>query len=280
MTFEKLGINEEIIETLHLMGFEFPTEVQQKAIPVILSGKDIVCRSETGSGKTFAFGLPLVQKIDSNTRHVNALVICPTRELAMQVAEELKKIATKQGIKVCAVFGGSTIQRQIDSLKKNPHIVVGTTGRIMDLINKKALKIESADYIVLDEADEMLDMGFRPDIEKILLHTKNSRQTMLFSATISDEIKELATTYQTDAATIEVGTANKALGKISQSYIFANKKYKKEVLKELFFSDVYGKTSDRHHHERNRDGGHSRGAGTADALRFAAGWVSVHVEKK
>lgn len=242
MTFEKLGLKEELVENLYGLGFEYPTEVQQKAIPEILKGKDVVCRSETGSGKTFAFGLPIVQKIDANTTHVNALIVCPTRELVMQVADELKKVATDKDVRVCAVFGGSTIQRQIESLKKCPHIVVGTTGRLMDLIDRKALKIEDADFVVLDEADEMLDMGFRPDIEKILYHTKGDRQTLLFSATISDEVKELANEYQHNAKVIEIGTANKAINKINQYYIFANKKYKKEALSELFFSDVYGKT--------------------------------------
>ena len=242
MNFSKLNLDKKIIDVLNGLGFLYPTEVQQRAIPTILSGKDAIVRSETGSGKTFAFVLPIIQKIDTNNNAVQALVVCPTRELAIQVADETKKIAEAMNVKVCAVFGGSNIDRQIASLKKQPHIVIGTTGRIMDLIKRKALKIENANFVVLDEADEMLDMGFRPDIENILSHTKMSRQTLLFSATIPNEVKELANKYQKNATLIEIGAANKALNNIKQTYIFVEKKYKKQALLELFFSDVYSKT--------------------------------------
>ncbi len=242
MEFKDLKLNKDICNTLQSLGLTNPTEVQQKAIPVVLERKDVVVRSETGSGKTFAFALPIINMLDKSSTKVEALVVCPTRELAMQVADEIKKIAEPQGIKVCAVFGGSTITRQVDALKKKPQIVVGTTGRIVDLINKGALKIESANFVVLDEADEMLDMGFRPDIEKIFTHTKKDRQTMLFSATIPDEIKQIASQYQTNSVFVEIGTANKALDKIKQTYIFVNKKQKKEALKELLYSEIFDKT--------------------------------------
>ena len=242
MDFKSLGLNTKIEDILNNFGYDTPTEVQQKAIPELLKNRDMICRSETGSGKTFAFALPILQQIDVNSEKIQALIVCPTRELAIQVCEEAKKIATELNIKLCAVFGGSAISRQIDSLKKKPHIVVGTTGRIMDLIDKRALKIEDADYIVLDEADEMLDMGFLPDIEKIFSHTKQQKTVMMFSATMPNGVKNLAKQYQQNPLIVEVGTANKALDNIKQNYIFVDKRTKKEALKELFFSDVYGKT--------------------------------------
>lgn len=241
MKFSTLNLNEKIVEILNQNGFEFATEIQQKAIPIILQRQDAIFRSETGSGKTFAFALPILEQIDIECQDVQAIVICPTRELAIQVADETKKIAEGLGIRVCAVFGGSTITRQIDSLKKKPHIVVGTTGRMMDLIEKKALKIETANFVVLDEADEMLDMGFRPDIEKILAKTKKEKNVFLFSATMPDDVIELSKKYLINPTKVEVGEANKALDKIKQQYIYTSSKYKKYTLLELFFSDVYGK---------------------------------------
>ena len=242
MNFYDLGLSEKMVEILQQNNFISPTKVQELAIPEIFKGYDIVCRSETGSGKTLSFALPIIQNIDTQNENIQALIVCPTRELAIQVAEETKNIATPVNVKVCAVFGGSTIARQIDSLKKKPHIVVGTTGRIRDLIDKKALKIENVDFVVFDEADEMLDMGFLPDIEEILSHTKKDRKTYLFSATMPREVKLLAQKYQNNAKLIEIGDENKALDNIKQRYVYVNKKCKKEVLKELFFSDVYGKT--------------------------------------
>lgn len=242
MDFISLGLNKEITDILSDLQLTQPTEVQQNAIPALLQNRDIICRSETGSGKTFAFMLPIIQNINCHDEDIKALVVCPTRELAIQVADETKKIASPLGIKVCAVFGGSNIDRQIKSLKKNPHIVVGTTGRIMDLINKKSIKLERIKYLVLDEADEMLDMGFRPDIEKIISHTNKERVTLLFSATMPKEVKELAEKYQKESITIEIGSENKALDNIEQKYIFVDKHTKKDALKELFFSDVFGKT--------------------------------------
>ena len=242
MNFEDLGISEEIIEILKGLGFAHPTEVQQKSIPVILSGNEIICRSQTGSGKTFAFGVPVVQMIDKGNSSVQALVVCPTRELSVQVCDEIKKIATPLSIRTCAVFGGSNIDRQIKSLKKQPQIVVGTTGRIMDLIKRGSLKIETANYVVLDEADQMLDMGFKPDIEKILAHTKKEKNVLMFSATMPDGVKDIAKKFQNQPTIIEIGTENKALETIEQTYMFVQRKLKKQALTELFFSDVFGKT--------------------------------------
>lgn len=242
MEFNKLGLNEKIVEVLKTNGFVYPTEIQQKTIPLILQNKDIVGRSQTGSGKTFAFGLPLVQRVDITSENLQSLVVCPTRELTMQVADEIKKIATELDVKVCAVFGGSNIDRQIKSLKNNPQILVGTPGRLIDLLNRKKLNLSNLKTLVLDEADEMLDMGFRPDIEKIIAKTNQDRQTILFSATIPQEIKEIVQNYQKNSIVVELGAENKAIDKIEQSYIFVDQKNKKELLKELFYTDVFGKT--------------------------------------
>ena len=228
MNFDKLNLSNNIVDILKELGFLYPTEVQQKSIPIILSGKDAIIRSETGSGKTFAFVLPIIERIDASNKHIQAIILCPTRELAIQVADETKKLTDKLSIDVCAVFGGSSIDRQIKSLKKSPQIVIGTTGRFMDLIKRKALKIESANFVVLDEADEMLDMGFRPDIEMIMSHTKNQKQVLMFSATMPNEIKELAKKYQNSPHLIEIGKENKALNAIMQNYIYVNKKNKKQ----------------------------------------------------
>src|SRR5574344_879275 len=206
MNFLELGLKQNIVDILTKLGYVTPTEIQQKAIPVILNKQDVVGRSETGSGKTFAFGLPIVQNIEWQNESLQAIVICPTRELAMQDADEIKKVASELSIGVCAVFGGSNMARQIDAFRKLPKIVVGTPGRIKDLINKKVLKLENIKVAVLDEADEMLDMGFRTDIEDILSHTPKTRQTVLFSATIPDEIKEIIKKHlNANSVTIEVG---------------------------------------------------------------------------
>lgn len=242
MDFLNLGLSKEIVDVLTNLGYTVPTEIQTKAIPLLIANKDVVGRSETGSGKTFAFGLPIIQNVNRDDETIQALVVCPTRELAMQDADEIKKVALPLGVRVCAVFGGSNLDRQIDALKRKPQIVVGTPGRIIDLLKRKALKIASTSKIVLDEADEMLDMGFRPDIEKILQNVAKQRQTILFSATIPDEIKEIIKTYQNDSVMVEVGTENKALDKIEQRYMFVDQKNKKEALKELFYSDIFDKT--------------------------------------
>lgn len=242
MTFEDLKLSNQLVEVLNNLGLSEPTEIQKLAIPYILQGKDIVGRSETGSGKTFAFALPIVQNI-KKTGSVDCLVVCPTRELAMQVAEQFSKLTENLSeVSVCAVYGGSNLDRQKKSLKKLPNIVVGTPGRIIDLINQKALKLANLSTLVLDEADEMLDMGFRDDIEEIISKTNSKRQTLLFSATIPDEIKEITQKYQKNSVYVEVGAENKALDKINQQYIFVLQKNKMLAIKELFLTDVFGKT--------------------------------------
>jgi ATP-dependent RNA helicase DeaD len=185
MSFEALGIEASLLQSIEGLGFTEPTPIQEKAIPILLSGtKDFVGLAQTGTGKTAAFGLPLLQLIDIQSRHPQALVVCPTRELCMQITKDITGFAAhKKGVKMVAVYGGASIGTQIRDLKSGAQIVIATPGRLIDLIERKAINLENIKYIVLDEADEMLNMGFREDIEFILGNTPNRNSIWLFSAT-------------------------------------------------------------------------------------------------
>lgn len=190
--FENLGISQEIVKAIDDLGFETPTPIQESAIPFLLEGRDVMGQAQTGTGKTAAFGIPLVQRADTSSNHVQKLVLCPTRELAVQVTEELITLATHvNGLKVIPVYGGAPIGRQIKQLNSGVQIVVGTPGRMIDHIKRSTLKLKSVDTIVLDEADEMLNMGFRDDIEFVLNQIEGDIQTVMFSATMSKEIKAI-----------------------------------------------------------------------------------------
>lgn len=193
-TFEELGVSKETLNSLFAMGFVEPTGIQQETIPYVLSGIDVLAQAQTGSGKTGAFGIPIVESIRTND-NLQALVLAPTRELAQQVGEQLRLMAKNKNIKVSIIFGGTSIERQIKDLKKKPQIVVGTPGRIIDHINRKTLKLNSLTHLVLDEADEMLNMGFIDDVRFILSKIENDHQTLLFSATMPSAIKELSTQF-------------------------------------------------------------------------------------
>lgn len=207
------------------MGFEEASPIQAKAIPIVLEGKDIVGQAQTGTGKTAAFGIPLLQRINPKDKHLQAVILCPTRELAIQVAEEIRKLAKfMHGIKVLPIYGGQDIVKQIRSLKAGTQVVIGTPGRIMDHMNRKTVKFDHVELVVLDEADEMLDMGFREDIETILSDTPQERQTLLFSATMPKPIMELARTYQRDAEIIRVVKKELTVPKITQYYYEVKKK--------------------------------------------------------
>jgi len=232
--FKELNLSDDIINALELKGFTIPTEIQTRCIPLILNGKDIVGRSQTGSGKTFAFGLPAIEKIDTMINAVQVLILCPTRELALQVTDELRKITeSRENIKVVPVFGGADIVRQIKALK-NGKIVVGTPGRLMDHLRRKTLKLDKIKMVVLDEADEMLNMGFKDDIEEILKNVKNVRQTVMFSATMPPLIKEITRNYMVSPEYIELGGLNSTLKEIEQSYLRTLRNGKKVALIELF----------------------------------------------
>ncbi|HHW90320.1 MAG TPA: DEAD/DEAH box helicase, partial [Clostridiales bacterium] len=232
--FDQLNLSQDILDALKASGFTAPTQIQSECIPLILEGFDVVGRSQTGSGKTLAFGLPIIERASNQPQTIETLVICPTRELALQVTAELKKIAKSKDLcSVIAVYGGSDIMRQIKALK-TAKIVVGTPGRIMDHIERHTLKLRNIKTVVLDEADEMLNMGFREDIESILRHTPKTRQTVMFSATMPLEIKEITKLYMKDPKYVEIGRDNSAIKEIEQHFVKVFKKQKKDALIEFF----------------------------------------------
>jgi ATP-dependent RNA helicase DeaD len=236
--FEELDLNPGILRAVEEMGFEQMSPIQAKAIPIILEGRDVVGQAQTGTGKTAAFGIPLLQKIDPKERQLQAVVLCPTRELAIQVAEEIRKLGKfMHGIKVLPVYGGQEISKQIRSLKAGVQIIIGTPGRVMDHMRRKTVKFDDVNTVVLDEADEMLNMGFREDMETILSQVPGERQTVLFSATMPQPILEIARTYQKNAEMIRVVKKELTVPKIEQSYYEVTQKNKEEVLSRLL--DMY-----------------------------------------
>ncbi len=240
--FEDLGIHPQFIRSLYEQGFDAPTEIQARAIPILNQGKDLVGLSQTGTGKTLAFILPILNKIKKEN-YVEALVLCPTRELVEQILLEFKKILGKNsGIRAVAVFGGSDIQRQIYAIKRGANIIIGTPGRVLDHISRKTLKLGLVHTVVLDEADEMLNMGFRGDIEKILNNTPRERQTIMFSATMSNEILSLTKKYMRSPEKLQIGTPNATISSIKQSYFICPKDKKKRALHALLTELPRGRT--------------------------------------
>ena len=220
------------------MGFEEATPIQCKAIPVVMEGVDVIGQAQTGTGKTAAFGIPLLMKVDPHNKKTQAIVLCPTRELAIQVAEEVRNLAKyMHGVKVLPVYGGQDIVKQIRSLKGGAQIIIGTPGRVMDHLRRKTIKCEEVNTIVLDEADEMLNMGFREDIETVLEYIPEERQTVLFSATMPKPILDITKKYQKDAVTIKVVKKELTVPNIEQYYYDVKRKDKVEVLSRLL--DVY-----------------------------------------
>lgn len=195
-TFNDLGLSAEILEAINKKGFEEPTAIQTLTIPVILrDDTNIIAQAQTGTGKTAAFGLPLMELINSDSKTVQALIMVPTRELAIQVSEEINSLRSNTDIRVIPIYGGQSIDQQLRRLKKGVHIIVGTPGRIIDHLNRKTLKIGNIEHLILDEADEMLNMGFIEDMEEIIKHTNPDKRTLLFSATIPERIRDLAHKY-------------------------------------------------------------------------------------
>ena len=238
MKFEELDIRPEIFRAVQDMGFEEATPIQAQAIPVVMTGVDMIGQAQTGTGKTAAFGIPLLQKVDPENRKVQALVLCPTRELAIQVAEELRNLAKyMHGVKVLPIYGGQDMSRQIRSLKGGVQIIIGTPGRVMDHMRRHTIRLNDLHTVVLDEADEMLNMGFREDIETILKDTPEERQTVLFSATMPQAIMEIAATYQKDAQLVKVTRKELTVPNIEQYYYEVRTKNKDEVLCRLL--DLY-----------------------------------------
>ena len=244
ITFEELGLEEQLVKATNDLGFVNPTAIQEKAIPALLGGtKDLIGLAQTGTGKTAAFGLPLLQMIDKDEKFPQALVICPTRELCLQIVKEITAFKKYlPGVHVVAVYGGSSISLQIRDLKRGVQIVVATPGRLIDLIERKAIQLDKIRYVVLDEADEMLNMGFQDDIEFILQNTPIREYTWLFSATMPNEIRRVTKKYMTDPMEITVGTVNTANKNIEHQYYVTSASYRYETLKRLidYNPGIYG----------------------------------------
>ncbi len=244
MTFEGLGLDAKLVQATDALGFTEPTPIQEKAIPVLLSGTtDLVGLAQTGTGKTAAFGLPLLQLVDSSLKYPQALIVCPTRELCMQIVNEIelfKKFVP--AMKILAVYGGTSISMQIRDLKRGIHIVVATPGRLIDLIERKAINLEQISYVVLDEADEMLNMGFQEDIEFILQNTPQRESTWLFSATMPPQIKKVSKKYMKTPVEITVGKVNTANKNVDHQFFVVNAQHRYEALKRLidFNPGIYG----------------------------------------
>ena len=233
--FSESGLSPEIIKAVSELGYESPTEIQKQTIPFILSDiRDLIALAQTGTGKTAAFSLPILDMIDDTSRKIQLLVLAPTRELALQIAKDIKNY-TKYlpNVKTVAVYGGSSITDQIRNLRDKPQIIVGTPGRVIDLINRKALDFSNIHWLVLDEADEMLSMGFKDDLETILKETPETKQTLLFSATMNKEVERISKNYLTNPHRISVGAINAVKKNITHEYYVVNYRQKKEALKRL-----------------------------------------------
>ena len=248
--FEQLGLNEPILKAIKDMGFETPSEIQQKAIPTLLAnGADMVALAQTGTGKTAAFGFPLLQLIDTDSRVTQGLILSPTRELCLQIASELRNYAKYlPKVNVVAVYGGASIEEQARSLKKGAQIIVATPGRMQDMIRRNFVDITNINYCVLDEADEMLNMGFYEDITAILSHTPQEKSTWLFSATMPNEVAKIARKFMRKPIEITVGTRNQATNTVQHEYYIVSGRHRYQALKRLadanpdIFSVVFCRT--------------------------------------
>ncbi len=250
-TFSEFGLEPKVLRAITEMGFEESTPIQEKAIPIALSGSDLIGQAQTGTGKTAAFAIPLIQKIDTNEEKIASLIMAPTRELAIQVAEEIGKLARFKGVRTLPIYGGQDIGRQIRALKKKPHVIIGTPGRLLDHINRKTIRLDDVRFVVLDEADEMLDMGFLEDIQNILSLVPEERQTMLFSATMPPNIQKLAQQFLKEPQYVSVIPKEVSAPLISQSYIEVHEKMKFEALCRLLdiespeLAIIFGRTKRR-----------------------------------
>ena len=233
--FDELDLYPQVLRAIKEMGFEEATPIQSQAIPVVMSGVDVIGQAQTGTGKTASFGIPVLHKVDPNKKKTQVIILSPTRELAIQVSEEIRKLSKyMHGIKVLAVYGGQDINRQIKALKGGAQIIIGTPGRVMDHLRRKTIRCEEVNTVVLDEADEMLNMGFREDIETILEYIpEEGRQTVLFSATMPKPILDITKKYQHDAVTIKVVKKELTVPSIEQYYYDVKRKDKTEVLTRL-----------------------------------------------
>ena len=232
--FSELGLSPEILQAVERMGFEQASPIQSAAIPALLTGRDMIGQSQTGSGKTAAFGIPAIERVDASDASIQVLIMCPTRELASQVAEEIAKLAAfKKGVRELPIYGGASYDRQFRGLRSGPQIVIGTPGRLLDHINSGAIKLDKLKMVIMDEADRMLDMGFRDDLEKILEAVPEERQTVLFSATIPPGIRKMIERFTNDAVQIKIEATALTIPNIEQSYVEVDFRSKTEVLCRL-----------------------------------------------
>jgi ATP-dependent RNA helicase DeaD len=243
MTFEELGLKSEVLKSLKELGFEAPTPIQEKAIPHLLGkDSDFVGLAQTGTGKTAAFGLPLVNNIENHAKTPQGLVICPTRELCLQIAKDLESYSTHLKVNIVAVYGGTDIRKQMTDIKRGASVIVATPGRLMDLINRRAISLADVEYVVLDEADEMLNMGFKEDIDAILETTPDTKNVWLFSATMPADVARIAKTYMTDPLEVSIGHKNQSNENIDHIYYVVKEKDRYAGVKRLidFNPEIYG----------------------------------------
>ncbi|MFA8434559.1 MAG: DEAD/DEAH box helicase [Marinifilaceae bacterium] len=243
-SFENLGLSQPVVEAIGKLGFENPTPIQEQAIPFLLEGnQDFVGLAQTGTGKTAAYGLPLLDLISPDERATKALILSPTRELGLQIADDLKKFSGNiRNLNVVAVYGGASIEEQIRKIKKGAQVIVATPGRLLDLIRRRAIDLRELEYLVLDEADEMLNMGFKEDIDAILSETNEDKRTWLFSATMPREVRNISKNYMDNPHEITVGTANTTNQNIEHHYYLMNNRDRYDALKRIvdFYPEIYG----------------------------------------
>jgi len=239
-TFKELGLSEEILKVLKELKFETPSDIQEQSIPQLIGGdRDFIGLAQTGTGKTAAFGLPLLEMMDVTENHTQALILAPTRELGRQIAEQMSKFSKyMKGLNVLAVYGGASIRDQIKALKKPTHIVIATPGRLIDLAKKKAVKLNQLSYLVLDEADEMLNMGFKDELDEILGFTPDDKQTWLFSATMAKEIKRIVSKYMEDPIEVKIDSENRVNVNIKHQFVVTKNSDKTEGLTRLLDIDA------------------------------------------
>ena len=233
MKFSELNVNAGIITALENMEIDTPTPIQEQSIPLLLEGNDVIGQAQTGTGKTFAYAIPLLERIDLNKRYVQALVMCPTRELTLQVSNEISKLSSYLNVRIATIYGGASYEKQFKELKAKPQIVIGTPGRIIDHLERGTLSFNDVNYLVLDEADEMLKMGFQEDMERILEGMPENRQTALFSATLPPFIKSISKNYMTDPKTVKIEAKSLTVDRIQQLLYFVKKEQKKDLLVRL-----------------------------------------------
>jgi ATP-dependent RNA helicase DeaD len=251
LKFSELGLSQDILDAIATHGYVEATPIQEKTIPLTLAGKDVIGQAQTGTGKTAAFGLPILEHIDLSNKNIQALIVSPTRELAIQTAEELKKLGRDKHVDVQVVFGGADIRRQIQNLKSHPQILVGTPGRLLDHINRKTVKIDNVKTLVLDEADEMLNMGFLDDIESIIKNTPADRQTLLFSATMPPAIKRIGVKFMTNPEHIQIEAKELTTDLVDQYFVRMRENEKFDTMTRIFdvqapkLAIVFGRTKRR-----------------------------------